>query len=98
MTDAAREQSKFPNEERAQKAAYDTGFCLGEMQRDDPRGLMLNCAYIAKWRNLTAADKAELHGAYHRKGRDGPVVVTLQPNCPLAAAQMLRDAADAEQL
>lgn len=88
-----REQLKFPSEDTAQRALKDAGFCLGQQARDEPRGLMFGFEYIAKWRNLTAAEKSELHAAYHRQGRGGPVTITIQKHCPPAPLQALREAA-----
>ena len=95
MTQEKREQIKFPSEEIAQQAVKDAGFCIGELARDEPRGLMFEYDYIAKWRNLTRAEKAELHGAYHRHGRGGPVTITIQKHCPPEPLQTLRNAAAA---
>lgn len=87
------EQIKFPTETTAQKALSSNGFRLGALQRDDPRGIMHGDFIIMKWRNLDAKDKDELHGVYVREFRDGPVTITLKPNCPPHAASALRRAA-----
>lgn len=87
------EQIHFPTEAAAQTALKENGFSLGTSQRDDPRGIMHGDFCIMKWRNLDAKDKEDLHGAYVRKFRDGPVTITLKPNCPPHAATALRRAA-----
>lgn len=38
------------------------GFSIGSLQRDDPRGIMPANYDVAKWRNLSPADRRELHG------------------------------------
>lgn len=54
------------------------GVSYGSMQRDDPIGLMRGDYDIAKWRNLSAKDKAELDGVMTGDKRNGPVVIDMK--------------------
>lgn len=85
---------EFPDEASAEKAVSDAGFCLGQMQRRDPRGLMYEYDYVAKWRNLTSKEKSQLHGTLQRRARGGPVVVWLRSACPAEARHSLARATD----
>jgi len=38
------------------------GFSVGEMQRDDPIGVVFGDVTIHKWRTLSAEDRNDLHG------------------------------------
>ncbi|TAM96262.1 MAG: hypothetical protein EPN45_21225, partial [Rhizobiaceae bacterium] len=38
------------------------GFSVGRMQSREPRGILFGCYDIQKWRNLSQADRAALHG------------------------------------
>jgi len=40
----------------------DRGFSVGEMQRDDPIGVLFGDVEIHKWRTLSAEDRNDLHG------------------------------------
>lgn len=84
----------FPSEESAQRTLKESGFSLGQIQRDDPRGIMFGEIYITKWRNLRAADRDALHGVYQRAHRGGPVEITLRSGgAPGEALRKLEDAA-----
>lgn len=57
------------------------GLSVGELQGPAPVGVLVGMWNIAKWRNLTAAQKAGLDGKLTAGGgswRHGPVVLTLK--------------------
>lgn len=86
----------FETEQAAQAAIKKAGFALGINQRDDPRGLMHDCEGVSKWRNLSQADRGQLHGVYQRAWKDGPVEVVLSRNCPTDARIALEELASEE--
>ena len=53
------------------------GFSLGNMERTNPRGILLGDYEIAKWRNLTGKEKRDLDGKMTGDMRNGPVLVEL---------------------
>jgi hypothetical protein len=53
------------------------GYSLGYMQGPSPRGILFGDYEIAKWRNLSAKEKAQLHGTMTGDMRNGPVSVAL---------------------
>lgn len=55
----------------------DRGIAYGSMQAGSPTGLMVGNYAISKWRNLSAQDRAELHGTMTGDMRKGPVRVAL---------------------
>ena len=72
----------------AKRYLGDRGFSIGTHQADAPAGILFGDVRIAKWRNLTAVEQAQLHGrmeAPERTGRTGPVTVTLYAGAPRAA-------------
>ena len=62
----------------------ENGVSVGSTQRGDPRGLLYGDFMIAKWRNLDAAERAELHGQMTGDMRNGPVQVSI---CDAAEAK-----------
>lgn len=62
------------------------GYSIGSMQRGDPIGVVRGDCSIAKWRNLTAADRLVLDGIIEGDKRNGPVTVTLRDSAALSAA------------
>ncbi|WP_370342940.1 hypothetical protein [Pararhodobacter marinus] len=81
----------FPSEDAAERALAWSGFAVGIKQGKSPRGVMHGSEYlIMKWRDLTRADLAALHGIYFQTHRDGPVTITLSHLCPRDAADDLR--------
>lgn len=76
------------------------GFSVGVLQADAPRGILLgeNIA-IAKWRNLDAEDRADLHGIMEAPGRTwrtGPVTITIRRDAPAAVIEAFRSEVDPE--
>lgn len=60
----------------AEKWCRDRGISVGEMQGPAPRGLLVGDFWIAKWRNLNAAEKRALNGRMTGDMRHGPVTIT----------------------
>ena len=58
------------------------GISFGAMQAGSPRGLLVGNFSIEKWRNLSRAERDNLHGQMVGDFRDGPVRVILFDNCP----------------
>jgi hypothetical protein len=55
------------------------GLSIGQSCAVGPSGLLFGSyAWIAKWRNLTPKEQAELHGTLSGEFREGPVVVSLK--------------------
>lgn len=77
----AREPIKilFETEQRAEQWCKAWGYAIGTRQRDDGRGLMRGPYVVAKWRNLSGADRRALHGIWQRHPQ-GEVTVTLYHN------------------
>lgn len=61
----------------AEQWCADHGISVGRMQGPEPRGLLWGDFDIQKWRNLSAADRAELNGTMTGNMREGPVVVAI---------------------
>lgn len=78
------EQGDFAALDAAEAFCGKVGLSVGRMQRGDPRGLLFGDFDIAKWRNLSAADRASLHGEMIG-GRLGPVAIRLFENAPREA-------------
>jgi hypothetical protein len=55
------------------------------MQRGAPRGILRGDAVIAKWRNLSHAERVALDGLMTGDMRHGPVTVTLHDDVAAAA-------------
>ncbi|WP_206078656.1 hypothetical protein [Allomesorhizobium camelthorni] len=47
------------------------------MQRGAPRGILFGLYDIAKWKNLSSADRRALHGVMTGDMRNGPVSVEI---------------------
>jgi len=58
------------------------GFSYGSVQRDAPIGILFGDCIIAKWRNLSDADRSCLHGTITGIMREGPVVVSIFFSAP----------------
>lgn len=61
------------------------GYSVGRMQRGAPCGIMFGDFDIAKWRNLSALERAELDGAVEGNFRDGPVYVRFSRPAPVSS-------------
>ncbi len=73
------------------------GFSVGPMQGPDPRGILFGDYDIQKWRNLTAAHKAALHGEMTADSmRYGPVTIRLYASAPAEAVEAFNRVVDVE--
>lgn len=64
---------------KAEDWCRERGLSVGSAERGSPRGILLGDVTIAKWRNLTATERAQLHGQMSGDMRNGPVHVDLKP-------------------
>jgi hypothetical protein len=60
------------------------GFSIASTCVGEPTGILFGDFLIAKWRNLTLFERAELHGTITGDRQHGPVTLTLLPACPEA--------------
>ena len=81
--------SAFAAYDQARGALRAAGFSIGHTQKGKPTGLLSGDVDIQKWRNLSASDRAALHGTITGDFRNGPVRVTLLSACPVKAAHRL---------
>ncbi|MBN9078550.1 MAG: hypothetical protein BGN87_00295 [Rhizobiales bacterium 65-79] len=79
----------FAAERRAVAFLEERGFSVGRMQHREPRGILLGNFDIQKWHNLSAADRAGLHGVMTGDMRNGPVVVEMFDSAPDIAKSAL---------
>ena len=57
----------------------ENGISVGQSCATGPSGLLFgDYAWIAKWRNLTQEERADLHGTMSGDFREGPVVIVLK--------------------
>lgn len=68
------------------------GFCVGQASRGDPIGLMHGYDWVAKWRNLSVAERAALHGMIFGDHRHGPVLLVIFESAPFEARVALSGA------
>lgn len=61
----------------AEQWCSDHGISVAPMQRSAPRALLLGDYTIAKWRDLTTAEREAVNGTMTGDMRNGPVVVSL---------------------
>lgn len=61
------------------------GFCVGSTCAGHPTGLMHGYDYVAKWRNLSIAERAALHGVMFGDIRHGPIMVVIFDLAPFEA-------------
>lgn len=74
------------------------GISVGQSSATGPTGLLFGkFDWIAKWRNLTPKEQAELHGTMNGEFREGLVIVTLKDSAVEAHSPylMAKTAADA---
>lgn len=86
----------FSGYNAARAALEGAGFSVGTMQRDNPMGLLFGEYAIAKWRNLSDADRDELHGFVRGDCRNGPMTAHLYTNVPRDAMAAFAEIAEAE--
>ena len=75
----------------ARRALQRAGFAIGHMQSGEPIGLLHGGFAIQKWRNLSPAHRAQLHGTLEGDFRHGPVRLSLTARCPAHAAEDLAE-------
>lgn len=82
----------FACEDVAEAYLTERGFSVGRRQGGAERGILLGNFDIQKWRNLSPADRAALHGVLQRGGydRDVPAVVTIFAAAPDEAHEAIR--------
>lgn len=61
------------------------GFSYGQGQRGAPSGLLFGDILIAKWKNLTLAERRQCHGELTGDHRNGPVTITIFADAPAEA-------------
>lgn len=70
----------------AQNWCDENGISYGSLCGDAPVGLLYGDWAIAKWRNLTPAERAQLDGRMEGDFRHGPVTIRISPK-PLKLVQ-----------
>lgn len=63
------------------------GFSWGQGQRGAPCGILFGDFIIAKWKNLTLAERRECHGELTGDHRQGPVTIVIFADAPPAAVR-----------
>jgi hypothetical protein len=63
----------------AQDWCRENGISYGSLCRDDPVGLLYGDWAIAKWRNLSPAERKQLDGRMEGDFRHGPVTIRINP-------------------
>lgn len=79
----------FPSRVEAEDYLRERGFSVGRMQGPSERGILLGRWDIQKWRNLSRADRAALHGVLSRGGQGGEIV-TIFASAPPEAHDAIR--------
>ena len=72
------ETGDFKAMRAAEEWCAQRGISSGQVQRDEPRGLVRGNVRIAKWRNLTNKERASLDGTMTGDMRSGPVRISLK--------------------
>ncbi|EHL99334.1 hypothetical protein HMPREF9946_03096 [Acetobacteraceae bacterium AT-5844] len=70
-------EAAFEAYDKARRWCRERGVSLGSMQRGAPTGLLLGDFSIAKWRNLSVAERAALDGTIEGDFRHGPVRIVI---------------------
>lgn len=69
------------------------GFSVGPLERGSPRGVMLNSRdtewVVAKWHNLSPAERTACHGEITGDARHGPITVRVWTDNAEAATTFL---------
>lgn len=77
--------------EAAEAWCREQGISVGQSSADGPSGLLFgDYDWIAKWRNLTKQERADLHGTMDGDFREGPVIITLKDSAVAAHAACLK--------
>jgi len=64
----------------AEQWCDERGIAVGQMERNQPRGLMHEDCWLAKWSNLSGPVRRQLDGTMTGDMRHGPVTVELKGN------------------
>lgn len=71
------------------------GISVGQSSATGPTGLLFGeYDWIAKWRNLTPQERADLHGTMSGDFREGPVVIELKDEAVATYAACLKASAN----
>ena len=83
----------------AEAWCLENGVSVGQSCATGPTGLLFGkYTWIAKWHNLTAKERSELHGTMSGDFREGPVIVALKDNAVMAHQPALLAKADTMEL
>jgi hypothetical protein len=66
----------------AERLLARAGFSIASGSAGGPTAIMFGNYFVAKWKNLTAAERAAVHGIMVGDRRDGPLHIRLTTNCP----------------
>lgn len=80
----------FQARNAAEDFARSCGFSVGSGQRGAPTGLMYGDYLVAKWKNMSLAQRRALHATITGDGREGPVTLNIHTQCPPEGAERLR--------
>jgi hypothetical protein len=68
----------FESQHAAEKWCRDNGISYGSTCAMAPQALLFGDYDIAKWRNLTAKERNQVHGVIEDSRREGPVTVKIK--------------------
>jgi hypothetical protein len=68
----------FEASNAAEQWCRDNGISFGSSCAMAPQALLLGNYSIAKWRNLTAKEREQVHGVIEDSRREGPVTVKIK--------------------
>lgn len=75
----------------AESWCRENGISVGQSSATGPTGLLFGkYDWIAKWRNLTPQERADLHGTMDGDFREGPVLINLKDAAVTAHAACLK--------
>lgn len=88
----------FQAKQACEGFARSCGFSVGSGQHGAPTGLMYGDYRLAKWKNMSLAQRRSLHATITGDGREGPVTLHIHAACPPEGAGRLRAAAAARSV
>lgn len=68
--------------ESATRLLKSAGFSAGSGCAGQPTAIMFGDYMVAKWKNLTWAEREAVHGVMTGDRRNGPLAIELRPCCP----------------
>ncbi len=74
---------------------HERGVSFGSTQRGAPIGLLVGDYAISKWRNMSAAEQAALHGTITGDARNGPLELRIDIAALRAAGIEVSEGSDA---